>query len=87
MSKKFDMYHIGNIHTSADGGVTVRATRDLVDEDWKTAMAHNQGPMRVGTIGKVIGVVDNYYGTFLHVEDEHGERRYLNGFGLEMVRG
>lgn len=79
------MYQIGNIIIGENQKVRVQALKDIISEDYRTALARNQPPMKKGEQGTAIKIIENLYGRYLLVEDDFGERRYLNGYDLKSI--
>jgi hypothetical protein len=63
----------------------VEATKDTWNENWRTALVRKQGPMKKGEQGKILSVCVNFYGTYVLVEADDGQRRYLSGNDLKAL--
>lgn len=62
----------------------VRTVKDCINEDWKTAIAHNQKRIPAGTELEVKDILWNLYGKFIEV-DYDGERYSIDPKNVEYI--
>lgn len=79
-------WQVGNIVYEEGVECIVEALDDMINEDWKTALARNQPVMPRGMKGRVKRVIQNFYGTFLEVLADDGHLRYLKGDKLTKIQ-
>lgn len=62
----------------------VKATKDISDEDWKTALAQNKPSIPTGTELQVVGVLENLYGRYIEAYYQ-GSLYYINPRDVDYV--